>query len=123
MKDLWTMCGCLRRWGVGEELWIDGSFLTEEIDPKDVDLVLVLPERFEDTATDEQLGVWDWWDDGHEAGELLKCDTFILAKLPIADPEFAEFARQEAGWKKWFGTNRQGRAKGIGRILLPDGCI
>lgn len=112
------------RWGVGEELWVDGSFLTEKIDPKDVDLVLVLPEGFDQRATDEQLAVWDWWDDPeNEPGKLFQCDTFSLPKIPIGDIEFPHFVRQEVHWKRFFGTSREGQSKGIGRILLPGGCI
>jgi hypothetical protein len=124
MTGLWTLSACLIRWGVGEELWVDGSFLTEKIDPKDADLVLVLAENFENVATDEQLGVWDWWDDAADEPKLMfRCHTFSVPKIPIGDPDHQVYLDQEAHWRKFFGTSREGQAKGIVRILLPDGCV
>jgi hypothetical protein len=124
MRCLWVLAACLCRWGVGEELWIDASFLTEKIDPKDADVVLVLPEDFENTATEEQLGIWDWWDDTHnDPKSLFKCDTFSLPRIPVGDPDYPLYLAQEVRWKKFFGTSRQGVSKGMGRIILPDGCV
>lgn len=124
MKSLWTLVACLTRWGVGEELWVDGSFLTEKIDPRDVDLVLVLPEDFEKHASAEQLGIWDWWDDPpNEPQRLFRCDTFSLSKIRESEPDYPHYLRQELHWKKFFGTSRDSEPKGLGRILLPDGCL
>jgi Family of unknown function (DUF6932) len=124
MTSLWTLVGCLSRWDMGEELWIDGSFLTEKIDPKDADLVLILPENFESTASDEQWAILDWWDNGgNEPGIFFRCDTFSISKLPIGDPGYPFYLRAELYWKKFFGTSREGTPKGMGRILLPDGCV
>ncbi len=123
MKYIWTLAACLCRWGVGEELWIDGSFLTEKIDPKDADLVLVLHETFDVKASEAQLAIWDWWDDSPEPKALFRCDTFTVPKIPLGDPAYPFYLRQELHWKKFFGTSRDGSAKGISRILLPDGCV
>jgi hypothetical protein len=122
MKSLWTLAACITQQGVGNELWVDGSFLTEKIDPQDVDLILVLPENFESNASAEQLGVWNWWDTSEPKG-MFQCDTYSLPRLPLSDPDYLLYLRLELYWKKWFGTSRQGRGKGIGRILLPDGCV
>lgn len=120
---LWSLCACLCRWGVGEELWVDGSLLTEKIDPEDIDLVLVIPENFEGQASDAQFGIWDWWDDRPaEIKGFFRCDTFSVAKIPMGDPNYPHYLFEETKWKKFFGTSRDGEAKGIGRILLPGGC-
>jgi hypothetical protein len=122
MKSLWTLAACLAQRNVGKELWIDGSFLTEKIDPKDADLILVLPEDFDNAASAEQLGICNWWD-GPEPKRMFRCDTYSLPRIPLGDPAYLLYLRQELYWKKTFGTSRDGDAKGIGRILLPDGCI
>lgn len=124
MDRLWTLCACLARWGIGKELWVDGSFMTEKIDPRDVDLVLVLPENFENIASEQQLGVWDWWDDRPaEIKDFFSSDTFSIARVPIGDPGYSIYQFEELRWRRFFGTSREGRPKGIGRILLPDGCV
>lgn len=101
---------------------MDGSLLTEKIDPRDADLVLVIAENFERHATEEQMGIWDWWDDSSEPKDIFRCHVFTVAKIPASDPYYSVYISQEARWRKWFGTSRQGRPKGIARILLPDGC-
>lgn len=93
MRGVWDLCACLSRWGVGEEVWIDGSFLTEKINPKDADLVLVLAENFENAATDEQLAIWDWWDE-LEPKTLFHCDTFTVPKIGIGEPDYPFFLQQ-----------------------------
>ena len=40
--------------GICGDLWVDGSFLTEKIDPNDVDLLLHIKPDFYDVATHEQ---------------------------------------------------------------------
>lgn len=126
MKRLWTICACLARWGVGDELWIDGSFLTEKIDPNDVDLVLVIGEGFEERATPEQMAIWEWWEDYTDDGDPMEsftCHTFVVAKLQPGHPHYAIYLEEDLKWKKFFGTSRDGEEKGIGRILLPGGCV
>jgi hypothetical protein len=122
MQGLWDLCGCLYRWDVGEELWIDGSFLTEKINPNDIDVVLVLPEGFENTATEVQLAVWEWWDQ-EDVKAHFHCHTFTVPRASMGTPEYPFYLRQHLFWQKYFGTSREGEFKGIGRILLPDGCV
>lgn len=57
MNGLWIVAGQLSCWGIRCKLWIDGSFLTEKIDPKDVDLAVVLEPGFLDNANTEQIGM------------------------------------------------------------------
>lgn len=61
MKNLWTLCACLDRCGITGELRVDGSFLTEKIDPRDTDVVLSVDEGLDQSATAEQRVVLRWW--------------------------------------------------------------
>lgn len=58
------------------ELWVDGSFLTEKIDPEDVDLVLRIQAEFYDNARPDQQKVVDWLMD--DLVTLHKCDTYVF---------------------------------------------
>lgn len=122
MKDLWTLAACLKGWTLGEELWIDGSFLTEKIDPADIDIILVLPEEFHNQASPEQLAISEWWEE-NDPRTTFGCDTYTLPRAAPTDPAYPFLARQDQYWRQFFGTSRDGDAKGIGRILLPDGCV
>jgi hypothetical protein len=81
--------------GVVGSLWVDGSFLTQKIDPEDVDTVLVMQSAFVDAASREQLEVIHWFTD--EFGDLrrwLKCHNFPLLLYPDGHPLFG---RQRIG--------------------------
>jgi hypothetical protein len=122
MKNLWTVAGCLRGAGVGEEIWVDGSFITEKIDPDDVDVTLVLQENFENTASPTQLAIWDWWED-NEPKTIFGCHSFSFGKIAVTEPDHHLYLSEHAAWAKFFGRSRAGATKGIVRILLPDGCV
>ena len=122
MRNLWTVVGCLAQWGIWGELWIDGSFLTQKINPSDVDIILVLPERFLDTATPEQLSILDWWEHRDcQPKTLFSCDTYTNPKAEASHPDYSEYRRMETYWTKWFGISRQDEPKGIVRMLLAQG--
>jgi len=46
------------------ELLIDGSFLTEEIEPEDIDFAVVVTPEFYENCTPEQRKLLDWIGDG-----------------------------------------------------------
>ncbi len=121
MRNLWIVAGQLQRWRIGGELWVDGSFLTEKIDPGDVDFVLVLPEGFVRGATPEQIAIIEWLceDNKQPAKRALLCDAYSLYRVPAGDPDYADFVALDAYWKKQFGTSRDGKRKGIISVALP----
>lgn len=81
---------------------------------------MIMPVEFEATATDEQLAIWDWWDDPqNEPSNLFKCHTFSASKAEIGHPEHARCLQEQGYWAAFFGISRQGEKKGLGRILLP----
>src|SRR4051794_12451076 len=49
--------------GVACDLWLDGSFLTEKIDPKDVDVVVRCSHAIYDAGTPAQRQALDWVND------------------------------------------------------------
>ena len=46
--------------GIVGELWINGSFLTEKVDPEDVDASLRISSALWDNASEEQRAVLEW---------------------------------------------------------------
>lgn len=46
-KKLKTFVNELRKYGMGVELIVDGSYVTNKEEPGDIDLILVLPEGFD----------------------------------------------------------------------------
>lgn len=87
-------------------LLIDGSFVTEKPDPKDVDAVVLLPQDF------QQQVAW-----GRDAA--LELEQMLLTRRP--EEVFA--AEDESDWDAWvefFGRTREfdGRRKGIVEVEL-----
>lgn len=86
------------------ELWIDGSFLTEKIDPADVDVVfrvdgpsydlLPQPER---EAIEIIVG---------EAKAMHRCHTFLIPGYPDGHPQYWYSEYSYVYWMKQWGFSR-----------------
>ena len=102
--------------GVTGELWVDGSFLTEKIDPEDVDIVLRLEPSFVNSATSEQHATIDWVNNGLRADHY--CDSYLFVEFPQGDPREHEGQWGRAYWIRQYGFNRDDESKGIAVISL-----
>ena len=65
------------------ELWADGSFLTEEVNPGDVDLVLCTSAEFYDNGTDEQKKTLRWLDE-EDLRPSHGCDSRVALQYPAS---------------------------------------
>lgn len=117
MEGFEVVVGVLESARITGRLWIDGSFLTEKIDPDDIDLVLSLDGLALKTPTLSQRRVLNWW-----SGDLKsrhRCDTYVFFEFPYGDPNYS-FGRK--WWKYWydlFGSSRSGVPKGIAFVDVP----
>lgn len=104
--------------GLCGELWIDGSFLTEKKEPKDIDLVLRAYGDQYDNGTEEQFDVIDWIDcrDRYEDKGL---DTFVIFDYPDG-PEELTLAGIEAmkHWERIWGKSWRGVPTGFAVLKL-----
>jgi len=103
------------------ELWIDGSFLTQKIDPEDVDLLLRVQAEFCDSATSEQEEALGWFEEGLR--DSFRCDSYIWREYPPGHDLHEGSEEDRVFWTKWFGKSRNGYPKGIAVIVLPDGAL
>ncbi len=80
MQSLQALLMELTNAGIRAEAWINGSFLTEKIDPVDVDLVVVVqqPDWPEDRASKDVLARVA----RQEFGNPLKCDSYLTIEYP-----------------------------------------
>jgi hypothetical protein len=104
----------LNRMQVPAEIWIDGSFLTEKIDPEDVDIVLRIESHVYDNGTAEQQQIIDW-----VAGNLKAshhCDSYVFYEYPDTHPAHAVGEWMHAYWLRQFGFSRADDFKGMARI-------
>jgi hypothetical protein len=99
----------LRRHNIGVEVWVDGSFLTEKINPEDVDVVLCAKHEIYARGTEEQKQILDKvsWNLKSE----LHCDSYIFFEFPEEHPLYERGRRARNYWLKQFVTSRSGEPK------------
>ena len=102
------------------EIWINGSFLTEKIDPADVDCCLMLPSRFYESGTELQRETIDWLNSrANEPKRGFRCDIAAEILFPEASPWHHLCEPMREHWRSIFGrsvTNQQ--PKGIAVLRL-----
>lgn len=111
--------------GISGELWVGNSFVTEKIDPADIDLFLWINSDFFDKATPKQREVMQWFHDNLK--EELGCDSKLWINYEPTHPDHAETEWWRASCLTIFGFyHPQGpnvyETKGIALLKLPD-CI
>jgi hypothetical protein len=106
--------------GVAGDLWVNGSFLTEKIDPEDVDLTLRVDVAFIDNLTPKQLAVINWFATPEEARMTHYCHGFVWVDYPASHALSAKGEALRAYWLKQFGRSRSNEQKGIAVVQLPQ---
>jgi hypothetical protein len=101
------------------EIWADGSFLTEKIDPKDVDVIVRCMRSLYDFGTAEQRQAIDWVIANQKS--TLKCDSYVLFEDAPGDPLYTEYQWWHSYWHKLWGFSREDDPKGIVVISLSGG--
>lgn len=104
----------MQRNGMRGKVWIDGSFLTEKLNPDDVDLVFVVSAAEYQAMTDNQQAYLEWFTNTN-LYDRHKCDNYVF----IRDDAVAEAEYTYAYWLKQFGFSRGDEMKGLAVITLP----
>jgi hypothetical protein len=108
----------LRAGGVIGDLWIDGSFLTQKIDAKDVDVVLRIDAAVYDGGPQALRDAVDSLNSNLKASH--HCDSYVYPVWPKEHARFWFGEYMYAYWLKLYGFNRPGSTmKGIAVVRLP----
>jgi hypothetical protein len=105
MDGLVTLVDRLRGAAISGDLWVNGSFLSEKIDPADVDLVLRCPDSLYNAGTPDQRAAIDWLIANQKA--TLRCDSYVFFEYPSHHPLHEEGEWWYAYWHVKFGFTRQ----------------
>jgi hypothetical protein len=104
--------------GISGNIWLDGSFATEKINPKDIDFILVAESRVYDEGTEQQRAILDGLTDGDLWKPPLLCDTNAAYLDP---PEVQGTSNVMDYWTNRFGLSLGDRTpKGIVVIKLGE---
>ena len=108
-----TIAG-INQQGITGAIWIDGSFLTEKLNPDDADIALVLTSATLNALTPSQRRFFD-----HFRSTSLY-DQFKIDNYGIAfDPSNDDGQWMYAYWLRQFGFSRSDEMKGILRVQVP----
>ena len=122
MAGLETVASRLVAVGIVGDLWIDGSFITEKINPKDTDILLhVDGMSMYECGTLEQRDVIDWIIRNLKNTDLL-CDSYHLFTYHIPHLLVDEGEWNRSYWHHQFGFSREFDAKAIVEVSVPGGA-
>lgn len=108
----------LEQANVRGEIWIDGSFITEKIDPADVDILLHVGAEFYDNANIEQQEAVDWVNSNLKMTHL--CDSYVLVEEDRQGQDRTVNEWLRSYWIRQFGFSRDAAdLKGMAVYTLP----
>ena len=119
MTGLETVVERLHTNSVEGEIWVDGSFVTEKINPEDVDLVLRLEAYFYEKATQNQRETIAWLSSNLK--NSLHCDSYLFMEWPENHPNYWLGQKMYNYWMRQFGFSRGSEMKGIPVLSLTKG--
>jgi hypothetical protein len=104
MQGLEQIVDTLRSHNIVGDLWVNGSFLTEKINPNDVDVVLFVDGGFVENATPQQRETIAWLSSDLRGSH--GCDSYIGIRWPESSPRYSEGEYWRAYWTRQWGFNR-----------------
>lgn len=88
--------------GISGEVWLNGSFLTEKIEPGDVDATAIIPPESVISLTRNQRQLVDATNDGKYGPDV---DAFAWQWLPDGHQDYLDEARNPARtWHEQYGV-------------------
>lgn len=115
MTAVEAVCTSLSTALIPAEVWVDGSFLTEKIDPADVDLAVRVHAGALPNPGPEQLGILD----RVTQKKFANCDSYVFAEYPVGHAQHAVGDMMHAYWQRQWGFTRADKFKGIAVVRTP----
>lgn len=113
MAGLDTVISMIQRTGIKGEVRIDGSFLTEKLNPDDSDIILVLNSDDLSDMDPRQVDFIKRFS-SFNLSSTHRCDNYVLVRDNTALAEW-----NYAYWLRQFGFSRSDHMKGLAVIKLP----
>lgn len=90
------------------EQWIDGSFVTQKLNPKDIDMVTFLDYRIWEKRSDTILD--SFWSFSLENEGI---DAYLVAVYPENHRHYPIYLSERALWRERFSSDRDSYKKGF----------
>lgn len=93
------------------DLWVDGSFVTEKVNPEDIDLTIVVDGDVADSLEPEaQADLMSIMDNQHLISDL---HAFVVVTRPRGHPDNPALSEAAAQMSAWWQVMRSGWCKGM----------
>jgi hypothetical protein len=104
------------------EILVDGSYITEEIQPDDLDFAVVVSRQFYDASTPSQRKLLDWIGDDFTISATHLCDCQLCVNYQRSDPEWFEGLCDREWWLNFFSKSvAYKRDRGIAVLQIGAG--
>lgn len=100
------------------EVWIDGSFMTEKLNPEDSDVAVQVVGEAYNAAMPAQQAVVRWASSTNLV-PTHKCDCYPFTVYAEGHDLYQRGQWHRAYWLAKFGFDRQEQPKGLAVIKLP----
>ena len=87
------------------DLVLDGSFLTEEINPDDIDFAVAVGHDFYESCSEEQRKYLDWIRDDFEIKNTHLCECYLSVEFPPSHPEYFDGIQNRAYWVRLYARS------------------
>lgn len=87
------------------ELLVDGSYLTEEIEPEDIDFAVVVTPQFYDGCNLAQRNLLDWIGDDKQIKAAHLCDCYLCIDFKEGDAGWFEGICDREWWLRFYSTS------------------
>lgn len=122
MEGLERFIKTLSGHGISGRIWLDGNFMTQEIDPEEADLVVEFDAAGYDGGTDLTRALLNKIadeDDKQYFKDHYYCDPYPLAVHPETDPQLHKITESSRKfWLQLFGHDQRFRPKGMATLEL-----
>jgi hypothetical protein len=100
------------------ELWIDGSFISEKIDPEDIDLTFLVHGDVYDALSPALKAEINAFEDGERLRPVIH--AFPVITRPMDHPQFRPIEGMVRNMAQWWSVARGGWIKGLPVIRLGE---
>lgn len=95
----------LDRLEIPAEIMVDGSFLTEEIDPDDVDFAVLVSQEFFDSCSGESLAYLEWIRDDRTIKATHRSDCGLCVESSKDHPQYFDGIQNRAFWARFYSKS------------------
>jgi hypothetical protein len=101
------------------DLLLDGSFLTQEIEPDDLDFTLCVSEEFYLASSGKRRALLDWIGDDKDISTTHLCDCYLCVECGTESPMYFDGIQTRLSWTNLYRFSTVvRRERGIGIIHL-----